>query len=693
LPATSVALTLISYISSATDAGSGIDYYQLSLDGGAFATLTSPQSPSLIPGASHQVVVRAYDNAGNMSERLMQYPPLEVIYAPTTVHNTAITDTTIDILGPAGMNITAINITGAGSSGFSCDKILPAEVPIHCDGGQITSSGTLHVSATNDIGVTTSNSIDYTIDTSAPIVTVATLLSTSSTPNISGSIDDPDATVTVTVDGQTHTATNNGDGTWTLPGTSLSPSLTDDIYDISVNATDVAGNGSSDATTNELTIDTVAPNVTVNQAALQADPTNIDIAMFDVHFSEPIQTSTFDIGDVLLSGTTGTITSFSQIDNQNWEFIVTGMTSGETVIADIVANVAFDVVGNGNGLSTSTDNQITYDTSAPIVTVATLLSTSSTPNISGSIDDPDATVTVTVDGQTHTATNNGDGTWTLPGTSLSPSLTDGTYDISVNATDVAGNGSSDATTNELTIDTVAPIGSISAPTATITNSPGISGSIDDPDATVTVTVDGQTHTATNNGDGTWTLPVGVIAPALTTGDYSVTVSFTDVAGNNASATPVILTILRPDADLPTITAVTWVGGNPRIQGTYDNLNSQSLSITVSGSKYVLGTSPQLTTSGNQWTLQLSGLAPGSYDILVQVTTRAGSVLGDNTSQELTIQAVSVSTVAQGLLAPNTGFAIAGKAIVGRAILYAGTFLTLTLTSVIVVLSKRRRTTN
>ena len=36
-----------------------------------------------------------------------------------------------------------------------------------------------------------------------------------------------------------------------------------------------------------------------------------------------------------------------------------------------------------------------------------------------------------------------------------------------------------------------------------------------------VTVNGSTYTATNNGDGTWTLPADVIAPGLTDGTYDV----------------------------------------------------------------------------------------------------------------------------------------------------------------------------
>ncbi len=47
---------------------------------------------------------------------------------------------------------------------------------------------------------------------------------------------------------------------------------------------------------------------------------------------------------------------------------VSGMTNG-TVIATIAAGVANDAAGNANTASTSTDNTVTVDTTAPTVTI------------------------------------------------------------------------------------------------------------------------------------------------------------------------------------------------------------------------------------------------------------------------------------------------------------------------------------
>ena len=64
---------------------------------------------------------------------------------------------------------------------------------------------------------------------------------------------------------------------------------------------------------------------------------------------------------------------------------------------------------------------------------------------------------MTVNGTTYAATNNGDGTWTLADDTIAPALADGTYDVSVTATDALGNVGTDASTNELTVDTTAPV--------------------------------------------------------------------------------------------------------------------------------------------------------------------------------------------------------------------------------------------
>ncbi|NUF86047.1 Ig-like domain-containing protein, partial [Acinetobacter seifertii] len=92
-----------------------------------------------------------------------------------------------------------------------------------------------------------------------------------------------------------------------------------------------------------------------------------------------------------------------------------------------------------------------------------------------------------------------------------PALTDGPHTVTVTATDPAGNVGTD--TAVLTIDTTAPVITLND-LLTNDTTPALTGTIDDPAATVVVTVDGVNYNATNNGNGTWTLADNTL-PALT----------------------------------------------------------------------------------------------------------------------------------------------------------------------------------
>ena len=123
--------------------------------------------------------------------------------------------------------------------------------------------------------------------------------------------------------------------------------------------------------TSTMVVDTITPAVTINQAATQADPTNTAPVNFTVVFSE--QVADFATGNVSLSGTApgtlvGTVTNPSG-DLETYNVAVSGMTGTGTVVAAIAAGKAHDAAGNPNAASTSTDNSVTYDITAPTVTI------------------------------------------------------------------------------------------------------------------------------------------------------------------------------------------------------------------------------------------------------------------------------------------------------------------------------------
>ncbi|MES2657167.1 MAG: choice-of-anchor Q domain-containing protein [Verrucomicrobiota bacterium] len=105
-------------------------------------------------------------------------------------------------------------------------------------------------------------------------------------------------------------------------------------------------------------LDVTPPSVTINQAAGQTDPTISTPVRFTVVFSESV--TGFTTGDVTLGGTAGATTATVTGSSPIYQVAVTGMTRTGTVIATIAASVAPDISGNGNTVSTSTDNSIYY---------------------------------------------------------------------------------------------------------------------------------------------------------------------------------------------------------------------------------------------------------------------------------------------------------------------------------------------
>ncbi|RZV22613.1 Ig-like domain-containing protein, partial [Acinetobacter baumannii] len=327
--------------------------------------------------------------------------------------------------------------------------------------------------------------------------------------------DAANTVVTVVINGQTYTATvDSTAGTWTVsvPGSELTADA-DKTIDAKVTFTDAAGNSSSVNDTHTYTVDTVAPNAPVLNPINATDPVSGQ--------AEPGSTVTVTYPD----GTTATVVAGT---DGSWSV----PNPGNLVDGDTVTATATDPAGNTSLPGTGT---VSADITAPVVALDDVLTNDSTPALTGTVNDPTATVVVNVDGVDYPAVNNGDGTWTLADNTL-PTLADGPHTITVTATDAAGNVGND--TAVVTIDTVAPVVSFTD-ASTNDTTPALTGTIDDPTATVVVTVDGVDYPALNNGDGTWTLADNTL-PVLADGPHTVSVTATDVAGN--VSTPVTGTV-------------------------------------------------------------------------------------------------------------------------------------------------------
>src|SRR5262245_25238797 len=115
----------------------------------------------------------------------------------------------------------------------------------------------------------------------------------------------------------------------------------------------------------QVTFDSGAPTVTINQGTSQFDPTNSTTITFNVVFSENV--TGFAGSDVSFAGSTvgGTLVANVTGSGKSYTVNVTGMTGNGAVVASIGAGAANDLAGNASTASTSTDNTVTFTSSAP----------------------------------------------------------------------------------------------------------------------------------------------------------------------------------------------------------------------------------------------------------------------------------------------------------------------------------------
>ncbi|EMI2664157.1 Ig-like domain-containing protein, partial [Acinetobacter baumannii] len=513
-------------------------------------------------------------------------PVLDPINATDPVSGQAEPGSTVTVTYPDGTTATVV----AGPDG-SWSVPNPGNL---VDGDTVTATATDPAGNTSLPGTGT-----VSADITAPVVALDDVLTNDSTPALTGTVNDPTATVVVNVDGTDYPAVNNGDGTWTLADNTL-PALTDGPHTITVTATDAAGNVGND--TAVVTIDTVAPNAPVLDPINATDPVSGQ--------AEPGSTVTVTYPD----GTTATVVAGP---DGSWSV----PNPGNLVDGDTVTATATDPAGNTSLPGTGT---VSADITAPVVALDDVLTNDSTPALTGTVNDPTATVVVNVDGVDYPAVNNGDGTWTLADNTL-PALTDGPHTITVTATDAAGNAGTD--TAVVTIDTTAPNAPVLDP---INATDPVSGTAE-AGSTVTVTYpDGTTATVVAGTDGSWSVP----NPGNLVDGDTVTATATDPAGN--TSLPGTGTV-SADITAPVVALddVLTNDSTPALTGTVNDPTA-TVVVNVDGVDY-----PAVNNGDGTWTLAdntLPTLADGPHTITVTATDAAGNV-GNDTA------VVTIDTVA------------------------------------------------
>ena len=300
-----------------------------------------------------------------------------IISPPIKQSNNDITNVEITVTDNVDLFASGVKVktdsTTAGYKDFTCETDENDKSIVHCS-LTITGSGKLVIEATDKAGNSFTKEEDgFLVDKTPPEVTidddpVKVNLNNQSNYTLSGECSTSDGDVIVTIGTQPHLTTCVKGELWNLT-TDLSAYPDGDIA-VEAKQIDAVGNiGTANAT---LQKDTIAPTVTINSAIGQTDPTNINPVKFIIIFSEPIDGTTFAEDDIVVTGSTtyqkGNLTKIDGSDTE-YEFEVSNLTDGDTITVDIPAGVCTDPAGNENIASTSTDNSVTYDITAPTVTV------------------------------------------------------------------------------------------------------------------------------------------------------------------------------------------------------------------------------------------------------------------------------------------------------------------------------------
>ncbi|WP_310673178.1 Ig-like domain-containing protein, partial [Burkholderia multivorans] len=356
----------------------------------------------------------------------------------------------------------------------------------------------------------------------------ASVVTRHGTPTITGSGAQPNAKVTIFIDGQpVGTVTADAGGRWSYtPGT-----LPDGSHQISVTQTDANGNSSAPAAVG-VVIDTVVPGVPAI-TAVSDDAQHPIVSGGATNDTTPTLSGTAEAGSTInvYDGTTliGTTTADA---SGHWTF-TPAAALGEGLHAITVT--ATDIAGNVSAPSAAFG--LTVDTTAP---VAPTVNPTDGTSLSGTAE-AGATIQIDTNGDgvpDATVTADPSGTWTY---TPSTPLPVGTQ-IGVTASDAAGNTSPAASvtvTGDVTAPAAPVIAGVTDDVGSVLGAIVSGGSTDDTTPTLAGTAeagstiniyDGTTLLGTTTADasGSWSFTP---TTGLGEGTHSLTVTATDSSGN------------------------------------------------------------------------------------------------------------------------------------------------------------------
>ncbi len=539
-----------------------------SLNGGAFASCSSPEVFGNLGQGTQSVVVRATDPAGNAGTSTATWnvdtvaPVITLTSTPASLIRVANVSLAFDVSEPATLEC-QLN-TGAFAS---CSS--PYLLTALADG-----SYAVTIRATDSTGNVGNTSFAWTVDTTAPVVTF-----TATPPTLSGTNG---ATLSFTVSESATTECSRNAGAFASCSSPLVlTGLGEGAQTLTVRATDPAGNVGSQSAT--WTVDTVGPVITFT--AQPASLVNVTSATLAFTTNEPatlecqLDSAAFapcaspsSVSALLDGSHTFTVRATDPTANTGTASVTWAVDTVAPVLAFTVtpaqtsntttASFEFTVAGTPATIECKLDNGAFAACTSPHALSGlgdgthtfTVRGTDAATNAASisytwSVDAalPDTTIPgrpaslVRATGATIDLASNEAGTFecSLDGALFTAcsdpliltSLADGLHVLLARAVDVAGNKDPTPALATWTVDTLAPRAPrLLEPIASATTGafPRMGG-LAEPGSVVTVSSAGQTVcTAITAADGTWSC-TGTTAFAA--GQQTVTALATDVAGN------------------------------------------------------------------------------------------------------------------------------------------------------------------
>ncbi|EFI6361990.1 Ig-like domain-containing protein [Escherichia coli] len=526
----------------------------------------------------------------------------------------------------------------------------------------------VQASVSNVAGNSTQATHAYSVDATAPSVTINTIATddilnaaeAGSALTISGtSTAEAGQTVTVTLNGVNYSGNVQADGSWSVsvPTGDLA-SLTASSYTVNASVSDKARNSAS--ATHNLTVDLAAPVVTINTVA------GDDIINATEHGQAQIisGSATGATTGNTVSVTIGTTTYTTVLDaNGNWSIgvpasVISALAQGDVTITATVTDSA--------GNSGTASHTVTVALGAPVLAINTIAvddiinaaEKGADLAITGTSNQPAGTqITVTLNGQNYTTTADASGNWsvTVPASRVS-ALGEATYTVTAAATDADGNSGSASHNVQVntalpgvTINVVATDDIINAAEAGVEQT--ISGQVTGAAAgdTVTVTLGGATYTATVQANLSWSVDVPASAlQELGNGELTISASVTNSVGNTGNGTREI-TI---DANLPGLRVDTVAGDDVVniiehgqalvITGSSSGLAAGSnVTLTINGQTYVAAVLADGTWSVGVPAVDVSAWPAGSVTIAASGSTSAGNPVSVTHPVTVDLSAVAV----------------------------------------------------